>query len=174
MDVFMTANLKSFEDFLKVYQQGDEQKLYRGKSALSYALSNPKHESRYQIANFLLDRGAVLGEIDSEGNTALHLLLGAGVGIPDQDAALASRLIQRGVSAATPDKMGTIPFLYILTSKFSDAELTPLYDLWLEQPDPGLEQYSQKFEGNALDVAGRYPDRNQIISRLKERIDGSH
>lgn len=38
----------------------------------------------------------------------------------------------------------------------------------------GLEQYSQKFEGNALDVAGRYPDRNQIMSRIKERIDGSH
>ena len=40
MKVDLTAMLKTFEDFMKVYQRGDENKLYNGKNLLFYALAN--------------------------------------------------------------------------------------------------------------------------------------
>lgn len=173
MDVFMTANRKSFSDFMRVYRPGDEQLLYLGKSVLSYALSNPSPDERYRIANFLLDKNATLGEVDTEGNTALHLLFGAVRHDPDRDAALARRLIDRGVSVATADRRGTVPFLWVLVMNgVSDEQLAPVYELWFAQPEPGFEYYSLQFEGDALDVARRYPHRAHITNRLEEYIHG--
>lgn len=52
MDVSLTAKLKNFSEFYSLYRDGDERKLYQGKSLLFHAISNNDPDSRYEISIF--------------------------------------------------------------------------------------------------------------------------
>ena len=58
MDISLVAKLKKYDEFISCYNEGDEKKLYNGKSLLFYSLSNNDTESRYLITDFLLNKGA--------------------------------------------------------------------------------------------------------------------
>lgn len=52
MDIYLVAKLKKYDDFISCYNEGDEKKMYKGKSLLFYSLSNNDAESRYLITFF--------------------------------------------------------------------------------------------------------------------------
>ena len=58
MDISLVAKMKKYDEFISCYNEGDEKKLYKGKSLLFYSLSNNDAESRYLITDFLLNKGA--------------------------------------------------------------------------------------------------------------------
>lgn len=173
MDVFTTAQQKSFDDFMTVYRSGDEHSHYGGHSLLFYALANSNSESRYRIATFLLNQHADLGDVDNHKNNLLHILF-RGFNQEHhvaEDIELARRLIGRGVDAAAPNRAGTVPLMHVLAAKdFKPQEHEPLIDLWLEQPHPGLKHYSTEYGGTALDIALRRPYWLDTASRIKGRL----
>ena len=58
MDISLVAKMKKYDEFISCYNEGDEKKVYKGKSLLFYSLSNNDTESRYLITDFLLNKGA--------------------------------------------------------------------------------------------------------------------
>ncbi len=44
--------MKKYDEFISCYNEGDEKKVYKGKSLLFYSLSNNDTESRYLITDF--------------------------------------------------------------------------------------------------------------------------
>lgn len=87
MNIFLTANMKTFEDFVALYSEGDEARANRGRSLFSYALGNSKAEERYKIVDFLLERNPSFAHKSSDGASLLHILLGAVKHDPARDAA---------------------------------------------------------------------------------------
>ena len=51
MDISLVAKMKKYDEFISCYNEGDEKKLYKGKSLLFYSLSNNDAESRYLITD---------------------------------------------------------------------------------------------------------------------------
>ena len=47
MDISLVAKMKKYDEFISCYNEGDEKKVYKGKSLLFYSLSNNDTESRY-------------------------------------------------------------------------------------------------------------------------------
>ena len=60
MDISLVAKMKKYDEFILYYNEGDERKVYKGKSLLFYSLSNNDIESRFLITNFLLRFSAVI------------------------------------------------------------------------------------------------------------------
>ena len=75
MDISLTAKLKTYDEFISCYNEGDEKKLYKGKSLLFYSLSNNDTESRYLISDFLLGRDVEVNVTNECGENLLHVLL---------------------------------------------------------------------------------------------------
>ena len=65
--------MKKYDEFISCYNEGDEKKLYKGKSLLFYSLSNNDAESRYLITDFLLNKGAETNVINECGENLLHI-----------------------------------------------------------------------------------------------------
>ena len=45
MDISLVAKMKKYDEFISCYNEGDEKKVYKGKSLLFYSLSNNDTES---------------------------------------------------------------------------------------------------------------------------------
>ena len=75
MDIYLVAKLKKYDDFISCYNEGDEKKMYKGKSLLFYSLSNNDAESRYLITIFLINKGADVNVVNECGENLLHILL---------------------------------------------------------------------------------------------------
>ena len=97
MDISLVAKMKKYDEFISCYNEGDEKKLYKGKSLLFYSLSNNDAESRYLITDFLLNKGAETNVINECGENLLHILLSRTNHNIKQTAELCQRLIKNGV-----------------------------------------------------------------------------
>ena len=120
MNIFLTANMKTFEDFVALYSEGDEARANRGRSLFSYALGNSKAEERYKIIDFLLERNPSFAHKSSDGASLLHILLGAVKHDPARDAAIAQVLVDHGETFNCLD--GGKPF-HELVHAFEDRHI---------------------------------------------------
>lgn len=77
MNIFLTANMKTFEDFVALYAPGDEARANRGRSLFSYALGNSEPEERYKIVDFLLERNPSFTHKSGDGGKPFHELVRA-------------------------------------------------------------------------------------------------
>ena len=96
MNIFLTANMETFEDFVALYVPGDEARANRGRSLFSYALGNCEAEERYKIVDFLLERNPSFAHKSGDGASLLHILLSSSDPDPARDAAIAQVLVDHG------------------------------------------------------------------------------
>ena len=74
MDISLIAKLKKYDDFIELFQSGDEKKLYNGQSLLFYSLSNNVPEERYKISMFLLEKETDACGVNEYGENLFHIL----------------------------------------------------------------------------------------------------
>ena len=122
MDISLVAKMKKYDEFISCYNEGDEKKLYKGKSLLFYSLSNNDAESRYLITDFLLNKGAETNVINECGENLLHILLSRTNHNIKQTAELCQRLIKNGVDINQLDKKDRLPLQYVVNMKYTDEE----------------------------------------------------
>ena len=170
MQIDLIAMMKSSDEFMSTYSDGDESRLFDGRSLLMCALANPSPPDRFVMASHLLDRGADATVISPDGNGTLHVLLGQVRQDIDQTAVLSSRLLAGGADINLPDPNRVRPIQEILAMKKSDDELAPLYDLWFARP--GLELREKNAWGlSPLDLARKVPFRASAVTRMEEYLD---
>ena len=118
MDIYLVAKLKKYDDFISCYNEGDEKKMYKGKSLLFYSLSNNDAESRYLITIFLINKGADVNVVNECGENLLHILLSRVNHNINQTVELCKKLIDGGVDINQIDEKGRVPLQYLINLKF--------------------------------------------------------
>ena len=146
MDISLVAKMKKYDEFISCYNEGDEKKLYKGKSLLFYSLSNNDAESRYLITDFLLNKGAETNVINECGENLLHILLSRTNHNIKQTAELCQRLIKNGVDI---------------------NQLEPLYQIWFSQNNV-LVNHKNAWGKTPLEIAEKMPYRASLLERMKE------
>lgn len=69
--VFTVAHMGSFDEFMELYQVGDEKRVRWGKSLFIEAISNNDPAQRYPMCEFLLDRDCVVDAGTKDGTNRL-------------------------------------------------------------------------------------------------------
>ncbi|WP_455521157.1 hypothetical protein [Parvimonas micra] len=166
MIIELVAKLKTAEEFFEQFKSED----IKIERILFYALSNTKPEDRYKISKFLIENGANVNELNSEGYNALQVLLDARLHIIEETVILCMELIKRGVDINHKDKYGQVAFVYIIRmNKFSDSELEELYDVFLSQDNLNLLD-KDKFNNTPIEYAEGLPYRESIYERMKKYV----
>ncbi|MFJ4158414.1 hypothetical protein [Microbacterium testaceum] len=170
MDIFLTAHLKSADDFFADFTPGDAKAVDpKGRGLLLMSLQNKDLPSRYAVSNFLLDQSAPANTSGNGGATALHILFGQVSHDVIEDARLARRLIDAGADINARDDNGRVPFLEVLNMKYSDDELKPIYDLWFEQPYADFTSVS-RHGVSPITFAKKLPFRGAIVARMEKYV----
>lgn len=167
MDISLIAKLKKYDEFILNYNEGDEKKLYRGKSLLFYSTSNNEPESRYLITKFLLNKGAEVNVINECNENLLHVLLSRINHNIKQTAELCKILIDKGVNINQLDEKGRVPLQYLINLKYSDEELEVLYELWFTQKNV-LVNHKNAWGKSPLELAEKMPFRASVVERMKK------
>ena len=85
MTIYSAADMGTYEEFLKLFKEGDQNKISSsGRSLLFIALCNTKSKERYRIANFLINKGADVKIIQKSlnlGNKKKGKLIIEGIGV---------------------------------------------------------------------------------------------
>lgn len=166
MYIYLVAKLKKYDDFISCYNEGDEKKMYKGKSLLFYSLSNNDAESRYLITIFLINKGADVNVVNECGENLLHILLSRVNHNINQTVELCKKLIDGGVDINQIDEKGRVPLQYLINLKFTDEELEPLYKIWFAQKNI-LVNYKNAWGKTPLEIAAQMPYRKKLVERLK-------
>ncbi len=164
----MIAKLKDAEAFREAFQEGDEKRVSDGVPLIFHALSNTNIEARYAIAEELLHRGAVVEGANSDGHTALMILLGQIQHDVPRTAGITRQLLERGVDPNAQDKRGATATHFIVNlNKFTDDQLSPLYDVRFAVD--GLRFDLANNAGfTAFDLARKLPYRADLVRRIEE------
>jgi len=150
MDISLVAKMKKYDEFISCYNEGDEKKLYKGKSLLFYSLSNNDAESRYLITDFLLNKGAETNVINECGENLLHILLS-----------------RTNHNINQLDKKDRLPLQYVVNMKYTDEELEPLYQIWFSQNNV-LVNHKNAWGKTPLEIAEKMPYRASLLERMKK------
>ena len=167
MDISLVAKMKKYDEFISCYNEGDEKKLYKGKSLLFYSLSNNDAESRYLITDFLLNKGAETNVINECGENLLHILLSRTKHNIKQTAELCQRLIKNGVDINQLDKNDRLPLQYVVNMKYTDEKLEPLYQIWFAQNNV-LVNHKNAWGKTPLEIAEKMPYRASLLKKKKK------
>ena len=130
MDISLTAKLKNYDDFIELFQNGDEKKLYNGESLLFYSLSNNVPEERYRISMFLFEKGTDTSGVNEYGENLFHILFSRIKHDLPQTIELCKELIKRDTNMNLIDEKGRVPLQYIINMNYTDDELDELYRVW--------------------------------------------
>jgi uncharacterized protein len=173
MDIELTAQMKSWEDFYKLYKDGDEKKEYYGKSLIFYSLTNNNLEARYKISNFLLSKNVDIKGKTKDGYSALQVLLGQNQHDFAEMEQLFEKLVSLGVDVNFKDNLGQMTIQYLARLRYSDEELCELYDMLFALPNLDLKSVD-KLGHTPLEFVEALPYRKGLAERIKtyERENG--
>lgn len=165
MDVSMTAEMKTFEDFISIYRDGDEKKTYSGESLLMYAVSNSIPEERYKITDFLLRMGMSADCTDGDGNNPLHVLIMRDNHNYMQTEELCRRLIDAGADPNQINKNGDVPLKWLVNRVYKDGkQLARLLDI-LGSKGPLVVDHRNKWGITPIELAEGFGNREILEER---------
>ena len=133
MNVFLTARMKTFDEFKELYDKKYLNESDDEKALIFYAAGNTKIQERYRLVNYLIDEGANVHILDKYGDSLLHVLLGHVQHDLPSEVALCRRLIEMGVDINILNNKNVLAIQWLMNMKYSDEKLKPLYDLWFAQ-----------------------------------------
>lgn len=167
MNIYLTANMKSAEEFYELYDKKYLNETYDGNTLIIYGIGNTEPDDRYNITNFLLDEGADAKVIDIYGNTLLHILLGHVAHDLEKTIELCKRLIDLEVDINHKDNKNRLAIQWMINLKYTDEELMPLYDLWFSQSNVDINTKND-WGVSPLELAKKLPFRKKLVEKMLE------
>lgn len=169
MKIDLTANMKSMSEFANDFRPEDVTKVFGGKSLLFYSVGNVSLADRYEISNFLLDRGVDAAGVSPDGYGVLHVLLNQVRHDIPETAHLSGRILAAGADINLPDAKQRLPIQGILGMKATDDDLACLLDLWFARDD--LDLTTKNAWGlSPLDLAKKVPHRESVVVRMERYL----
>ena len=169
MNVFLTARMKTFDEFKELYDKKYLNESDDEKALIFYAAGNTKIQERYRLVNYLIDEGANVHILDKYGDSLLHVLLGHVQHDLPSEVALCRRLIEMGVDINILNNKNVLAIQWLINMKYSDEKLKPLYDLWFEQDYVDVTT-KNAWGYSPLELAEKNPLRADLVRRMRERL----
>ena len=108
MPIYSTALMGTYEEFLKIFKEGDQNEISpSGRSLLFTALCNTKSKERYRIASFLINKGIDITVMHKKEKIVSFKML-FNIGTPEMEMLPLYQLIfsQPGLPFLAKDKWG--------------------------------------------------------------------
>lgn len=157
----------TYAEFMAAYRSSDA-KGPEGRRLLEIALGR-EPDVRVKIASRLLDDGADPAAKDEDGLTTLHVLMASYDHDFVAEAPLLKRLLDGGADVnAASKKEGTPLETIAAVFKYSEAQLTPFYDVFVARPD--LDPLRMSAYGHTVLSNIRRWDRPLLAGRLEEYL----
>ncbi len=169
MNVYLTAMMKTFDEFQELYDKKYLNEPDDGKTLIFYAAGNTKIEERYRLVNYLIDEGADVHTLGWDKDSLLHVLLGHVLHDLPSEEALCRRLIEMGVDINILNNKNVLAIQWLINMKYSDEKLKPLYDLWFEQDYVDVTT-KNAWGYSPLELAEKNPLRADLVRRMRERL----
>ena len=169
MNVFLTARMKTFDEFKELYDKKYLNESDDEKALIFYAAGNTKIQERYRLVNYLIDEGANVHILDKYGDSLLHVLLGHVQHDLPSEVALCRRLIEMGVDINILNNKNVLAIQWLMNMKYSDEKLKPLYDLWFAQDYVDVTT-KNAWGYSSLELAEKDPLRADLVRRMRERL----
>ena len=169
MNVFLTARMKTFDEFKELYDKKYLNESDDEKTLIFYAAGNTKIQERYRLVNYLIDEGANVHILDKYGDSLLHVLLGHVQHDLPSEVALCRRLIEMGVDINILNNKNVLAIQWLMNMKYSDEKLKPLYDLWFAQDYVDVTT-KNAWGYSPLELAEKDPLRADLVRRMRERL----
>lgn len=169
MNVFLTARMKTFDEFKELYDKKYLNEIDDEKALIFYAAGNTKIQERYRLVNYLIDEGANVHILDKYGDSLLHVLLGHVQHDLPSEVALCRRLIEMGVDINILNNKNVLAIQWLMNMKYSDEKLKPLYDLWFAQDYVDVTT-KNAWGYSPLELAEKDPLRADLVRRMRERL----
>ena len=136
MTIYSAADMGTYEEFLKLFKEGDQNEISpSGRSLLFTALCNTKSKERYKIANFLINKGADVKIVREDGMSMFFPLFSHGWQDIVKTTILCKTLLEKGADITTIyKKEKTVSFKELFNIGTPEIEMLPLYQLIFSQP----------------------------------------
>ncbi|MCD4533682.1 hypothetical protein LRP67_06270 [Nocardioides sp. cx-169] len=165
-ELYRALTYGTVDDLNRVYEPAWVNYAYASGTPLTLALSNPDTSQRVAIANRLLDDGA-----DVREGQPLHLLLGRNEHDFTGEAKLLERMLDAGADVnEVVAKFGTPLETIAAKLKFSDAILTPYYDVLLARPDLDLLRPSLRGDTVLVNLRKMVGRRDELVVRAEQAL----
>lgn len=156
----------TMEELDRVYEPAWVNFEFESGTPLTLALGNSDTDQRVAMANRLLDDGA-----DVRRGHPLHRLLGRNQHDFAAEAPLLERMLDAGADVnEVIAKFGTPLETIAGKGKFSDAELTPFYDVLLARPDLDLLRASVDGRTVLGNLRTMFALRGQLVTRAEQTL----
>jgi ankyrin repeat protein len=168
MSVVKLARSGTLADFLAGYDPSDCNAADpMGRTPLMAALGNPDPTARVAIATRLLDDGADPSALTPSGSSVLHVLFTQPRHDPKAEAPLLRRLLEGGADVnATMTKFGTPLQCLMALFDYTDAQLSPLYDVLFERADLQLLERAAHRNTTLQSAQRLLPQRAELVQRM--------
>ena len=136
MTIYSAADMGTYEEFVKIFKEGDQNKISSsGRSLLFIALCNTNSKERYKIANFLINKGADVKIVTEDGMSLFFPLFYHGRRDIIKMIILCKTLLEKGADITTIyKKEKTVSFKGLFNIGTPEMEMLPLYQLIFSQP----------------------------------------
>ncbi len=137
--IYSAALMGTFEEFLKKFNEEDQYyETARTDNLLYTALRNADKTARYEIANFLISKGADVKVVTEDGESLFFPLFSYIGEDIEKTTILCKRLLEKGADITVLDKKHRIACFWSLFGKeiihIPEIELMSLYQLIFSQP----------------------------------------
>lgn len=170
MRIDLIAMLEKADEFFNCFKEGEQFEYFSGKSLIFFSVGNTDLTSRYEISNFLIDKGVDVKCLDDENESVLHVLLAQVKNDIDETVKLCEKFFSRGVDINILDSKNRVAFQYVINMKFTDEQLKPLYDLWFSQPYVELT-IPNAWGVTPIELASKLPYRKEILKRMQNYVE---
>ena len=136
MTIYSAALMGTYEEFLKIFKEGDQNEINASRESLLFtALCNTNSKERYKIANFLINKGADVKIIREDGMSMFFPLFSYGRRDIIKMTILCKTLLEKGADITTIyKKEKTVSFKGLFNIGTPEIEMLPLYQLIFSQP----------------------------------------
>ena len=134
--IWAAVRFGTLKDVIEIFKKGDE-KIgdASGDSILFDALANTNSIARYEITNFLINKGADVKAVTEDGISLFFPLFSYGWTDIVKTTILCKTLLEKGADITTIyKKERTVSFKTIFNTGTSEMEMLPLYQLIFSQP----------------------------------------
>ena len=134
--IWEAVRFGTLKDVIEIFKKGDE-KIgdASGDSILFDALANNDSTARYEIANFLINKGADVKIITEDGMSMFFPLFSLGWQDIVKTTILCKTLLEKGADITTIyKKEKTVSFKELFNIGTPEMEMLPLYQLIFSQP----------------------------------------